>query len=251
MTGSASTAGQGFMLRLLPSFGLTWAGKPSAIPVRAQRLVVLLALAGRPLQRGVVASRLWPEVVNSRANASLRATLWSLPRDIPAIVVIENNLLAIHPGVDLELADARELALSIIEGNHGVEQATRARALLTEDLLPAWTEDWLDIERDLFRQLRLHALDALCVGLAEARHYASAIAVGLASVACEPTRESAHRALMAAHLMEGNRMEALRAYHGYLELARREMGIGPSGQMEALLQAALADDARYESITLR
>jgi DNA-binding SARP family transcriptional activator len=232
---------QGIMLRLLPSFGLTWAGRPSAIPVRAQRLVVLLALAGRPLQRGVVAARLWPDVVNSRANASLRATLWSLPRDIPALVVIENNLLAIHPGVGLELDEARDLALEIIEGACTDDRAARAQSLLTEDLLPDWTEEWLSTERDLFRQLRLHALDALCVRLAEARQYARAIAVGLASVACEPTRESAHRALMTAHLLEGNRMEALRIYHGYLAMARREMGIGPSQQLEDLFQAALAD----------
>lgn len=251
MIGPALTEGQGFTLQLLPSFGLTWAGRPSAIPVRAQRLVVLLALAGRPLQRGVVAARLWPDVVNSRANASLRATLWSLPRDIPSLVLIENCLLAIHPAVQLELVEARELAIAILDGKCGDEQETRARALLTDDLLPDWTEEWLTIERDLFRQLRLHALDALCVRLAEARHFASAIAIGLASVACEPTRESAHRALMTAHLLEGNRMEALRTYHGYLALARREMGIGPSGQMKALLQAALEDDAWYEMITSR
>lgn len=251
MTGSAGAADQGFTLSLLPSFGLTWAGRPSAIPIRAQRLVVLLALAARPLQRSVVAARLWPDVINSRANASLRATLWSLPRDTPSVVVVKNNSLAIEPTATIELVEARDLASRIIDGDVTDEGAHRAQALLTEDLLPDWSEEWLSVDRDLFRQLRLHALDALCVHLARAGQYASAIAIGLASVACEPTRESAQRALMTAHLLEGNRMEALRTYHSYLAIARREMGIGPSGHLEALLQAALEDDSRFEAITSR
>ena len=37
------------------------------------------------------------------------------------------------------------------------------------------------------------------------------IIAGLASVSSDPTRESAHRALMRAHLLEGNLSEAVRS----------------------------------------
>lgn len=250
MNGPPNAGGQAITLSLLPSFGLTWAGLPSVIPARAQQLVVLLALAATPLQRGVAAARLWPDVVNSRANASLRATLWGLTRGIPPLVVIQNNLLSIHPAVRVELTEARDFALAIIEGTCNDQQADRAYSLLVEDLLPDWSEDWLSAAREQFRQLRLHALDALCVRLAEAGQFARAITVGLAGVASEPTRESAYRALMTAHLLKGNRMEALRAYHAYLTVARREMGIGPSRQLEVLFQAAL-EDAPVRAITPR
>ena len=43
--------------------------------------------------------------------------------------------------------------------------------------------------------------------------FALAIIAGLASVSSDPTRESAHRALMRAHLLEGNPSEAIRQYH--------------------------------------
>ena len=73
------------------------------------------------------------------------------------------------------------------------------------ELLPHWYDDWVVIERERFRQLRLHALDALCESLAAAGRYAAAVEAGRASVAAEPLRESAHRLLIQAHLAEGNR----------------------------------------------
>jgi DNA-binding SARP family transcriptional activator len=46
---------------------------------------------------------------------------------------------------------------------------------------------------------------------------------------------------MTAHLLEGNRMEAIRQYHEYLAMARTEMGIGPSNHLQRLLHDALED----------
>ena len=40
------------------------------------------------------------------------------------------------------------------------------------ELLPDWYDDWVLLERERFRQLRLHALDALCDDLTRAgRHW--------------------------------------------------------------------------------
>ena len=95
------------------------------------------------------------------------------------------------------------------------------------------------LERERYRQLRLHALDKLCLLHAEAGRFALAIIAGLASVSSDPTRESAHRALMRAHLLEGNPSEAVRQYHRYMHVARTELGIGASPQLEDLLLDAL------------
>ncbi|HEY7050875.1 MAG TPA: BTAD domain-containing putative transcriptional regulator [Mycobacterium sp.] len=227
-------------LCLLPTFELTRDGVPIGLPSRAQRLIALLAVNDRPLSRSVVAARLWPDVVNARANASLRATLWSLPRDIPSLVLVEANTLLLDPSIRLDLDEVRQTANSILEGNYVCEKWC-ADPDLHDDLLTAWTDEWLTIERERFRQLRLHALDELCVLHARAGRFASGIAAGLASVSSEPTRESAHRALMTAHLLEGNRMEAIRQYHTYLDIARAEMGIGPSDHLQRLFLNALKD----------
>jgi DNA-binding SARP family transcriptional activator len=54
-------------------------------------------------------------------------------------------------------------------------------------------------------------------------------------VAAEPLRESAHRALIGAHLAEGNPGEALRQYQLFRGLLGRELGIEPSPRIRALL----------------
>ncbi|MGH8905014.1 MAG: AfsR/SARP family transcriptional regulator [Egibacteraceae bacterium] len=48
--------------------------------------------------------------------------------------------------------------------------------------------------------------------------YSQAIDAGLAAIAGEPLRESAHRALIRAYLAEGNPSEALRQYRIYRRL---------------------------------
>ena len=249
MDGDASVMRQA-LLRLLPVFEFSRAGGIAVLSSRAQRLVALLAIAERPLTRSVVAARLWPDVVNARANASLRATLWGFPRDEPSPVLVENNMLGLDPDIELDFAAARALANAVIDGDY-VGDDPECESVLQEDLLSAWPDEWLAIERERYRQLRLHALDDLCIIHARAGRYARAIAAGLASVSSEPIRESAHRALMTAHLLEGNRMEAIRQYHRYIEIARTEMGIGPSDHMQKLFREALEDAAGDETVTVR
>jgi hypothetical protein len=68
-------------------------------------------------------------------------------------------------------------------------------------MLPGWSDDWLVVERERYRQVRLHALVKLCLLHAEAWCYAPAIIAGFASVSSGPTRESGHRPLTSAHLL--------------------------------------------------
>jgi hypothetical protein len=66
---------------------------------------------------------------------------------------------------------------------------------------------------------------------------------GLAAVACDPLRESAHRRLAVIHMSEGNLAEALRQYHLYRELARSELGLPPSSQFRRLVAPLLGRPA--------
>ncbi len=249
-TVQAQAAARGLALSMLPTFELTLDGVSVALPSRAQRLIALLAIDDRPLCRTVVAARLWPDVVNARANASLRATLWSLPRSLPPVVQVDGNSLLLDPAIQLDLTEGRRLANAIVDGSY-VHQPEGGESHLHDDLLPAWADEWLVIEREGFRQLRLHALDELCVLHARAGRFARAVAAGLASVCSDPTRESAHRALITAHLLEGNRMEAIRQYHSYLEMAKAEMGIGPSDHLQRLFLSALQDAPDDDTMTRR
>jgi DNA-binding SARP family transcriptional activator len=57
-------------------------------------------------------------------------------------------------------------------------------------------------------------------------------------VSAEPLRESAHRALIAAHLREANYGEAIAQYERCYILLRDELGVAPSPCLRDLIQTA-------------
>lgn len=221
-------------LGLLHGFELRAEGHALELPLSAQRLVAFLALQDRPLQRLYVAGNLWLDSSEERANASLRTTLWRLGRNDCPIVEVTGNQVALAPEVSVDLHTVRARARCVLKHEH-VESADLDTLCLAGELLPDWYEDWVLIERERFRQLRLHALDALCEELTADGRYGAAIEAGHASVAAEPLRESAHRLLVAAYLAEGNAGEAVRQYRLFRDVLAAELGIAPSQQMEALV----------------
>ena len=70
-------------------------------------------------------------------------------------------------------------------------------------------------EQDQFHLQRIQALEEVCRTATETHDFGPATSAGLAAVCAEPLRESAVAALVAAHLGEGNRYEAVRRYHEY------------------------------------
>ena len=67
---------------------------------------------------------------------------------------------------------------------------------LSTDLLPDWYDDWVVIENEAWRQLRLHALEVLETRLAESGRMGEAIHAAVAVVNMEPLRESAQATLI-------------------------------------------------------
>ena len=84
------------------------------------------------------------------------------------------------------------------------------------------------LERERVRQLRMHALEALAEKLAAAGRYGEAVQAAYAAVVAEPLRESAHRAVVRVHLVEGNVAEAVRAYDSFRTMLAEELGVAPS-----------------------
>jgi len=107
-----------------------------------------------------------------------------------------------------------------------------------DELLPDWYDDWVIVDRERLRQLRLHVLDSMCRQLSSRGLHFEAIDVGLMAIAAEPLRESAHRALIEAHLAERNVAEARRQYVSYA-LLLRDAGCGtPSPSLTQLLRGS-------------
>jgi DNA-binding SARP family transcriptional activator len=109
------------------------------------------------------------------------------------------------------------------------------------ELLPDWYEDWVTFERERFRLLALHALEGMAASHTDQGRYRDAVECSLAAVRLEPLRESSHRALVSAHIAQGNLAEAVRQYHRYRDLLLTELGVEPTYHMnEILLSAGLS-----------
>lgn len=232
---AAGTTEWALTLRLLSSFAFARGGEDVALPVNVRRLVIFLSLQAHPLQRSHVAGTLWPETSDQRASANLRSALWRLNQLGCQLIVAKGSCLGIAPGVRIDLHENAARARQLLrDENSDIDDLDDS--LFYSDLLPDWYDDWLVIERERFHQLRLRALECLCERLTAIGGYARAVEAGLAAVAAEPLRESAHRALVKVHLAEGNLAEAVRQFEFYRRILKDELGLSPSPQIIELLQ---------------
>jgi DNA-binding SARP family transcriptional activator len=217
---------------LISGFELRQNGDVLGVPGSAQRLVAFLALHPRPLLRVFVAGTLWLESDEDHANASLRSALWRLQRLRCRLVTASASHVGLAPEIRVDVRIASRLAQELIACRAAPSKAEVEQICAAGDLLPDWYDEWLVIERERFRQLRLHALDAVCRRLRGARRFSEATEVGLAAIAAEPLRESAHRALIEVHLAEGNISEAIRQYETYRQLVADHLGAEPSSELQ-------------------
>jgi DNA-binding SARP family transcriptional activator len=226
-------------LRLLGGFALARDGEPVTLPISAQRLLALLALRGHRLRRAHVAGTLWPEATQTRSCANLRSALWRLHCSGLDLVTRTVTHVELATSVWVDTHDVVALARRLLDGAAACSHEDLDSTRFGGELLPDWDDDWLLVERERLRQLCLHSLEAQCRRLVAIGRYGAAVEAGLAAVAGEPLRESAHRALITVYLAEGNHSEALRQYQGYRGLLREELGLDPSRQMAELLEACL------------
>jgi DNA-binding SARP family transcriptional activator len=228
-------ARSGVLLSLLDAFELRCGDECVSLPLSAQRLLAFVALHERPLQRVYVAGSLWIQASDERAGASLRSSLWRLNRPGHRLVEATSTHLRLAPGVEVDVHRAFRLAERLLDGTASGEELDSASRTLGCEILPDWYDDWLLFERERFRQVSLHALEALTELLLRAGRVVRALEAALLAVRTEPLRESAHRALIRVHLAEGNRSEALRQYDLCRRLLRDRLDVEPSPQLLQLL----------------
>jgi DNA-binding SARP family transcriptional activator len=224
------------IIKLLGAFSVSVNHCSVALPSNAQRVLGFLAVTGLEQPRDSIAAHLWPGASPDRAMSNLRTALWRVRRAHPAIVRARRDSVRLEDGVavDYDLLTAR--ARQIIAENGSDESVIDlAPDLLEIELLPGWDEEWLLIDRERYRQLRIHALESLSCLLTTKGLFGRAIDVACAAIRVEPLHESAHAALIAAHIAEGNRTEAIRHFRSYSRLLADETGLAPSPRLEQLI----------------
>lgn len=234
-----------YTVTLLGGFGLAAGSTCVPLTAREQRVTALLALHGSQT-RARVAGLLWPDTDEHRARQNLRAAVATLARQAPGLVVSTHLDLTLLADVDSRafVAAAQDVLAAasgaVDPGDPGARLAVLATALvgdgpLAGDLLPGWYDDWVLVEAERLRHLRLHALESLSALLSAREAYGLALEVALAAVALDPLRESAHRAVIEVHASEGNVATALAQHERYRTRLARELQIAPSPRMDALL----------------
>jgi DNA-binding SARP family transcriptional activator len=151
--------------------------------------------------------------------------------------------LSLAEGVTVDLRDARALAHRILDRDATSvdnDLSPHSLAALSLDILPDWYEDWVLVEAEEWRQLRLHALEALVDRLIEVERFGEACAAALSAVRTEPLRESARAAVIRVHLAEGNQSSALEEFERYRTLLRAELDLEPTARLRNLLSGVKA-----------
>lgn len=236
-------------LDLIRDFEVRCAGAAITIPPASQRLVSFLAFQPKPVRRAYVSGTLWFASDEHHASASLRSALWRLHH--LNLISASNTHLWLNPCVDIDLHRVTGRTMEVLRRTPPDDTVVAtARDLIDvgDDILVGWYDDWVIVERERFRQLRLYAMDRIGEQLIESGRWYDALQVGLASTSAEPLRESAHRLLVRVHLMQGNVAEAIRQYALYVALLHEEMGVEPSPIMQDLVAPIVSGRARHFSV---
>jgi DNA-binding SARP family transcriptional activator len=229
--------GSGLQVSVLGSFGFSAAdGSRPALSGGSQRLLAFLALRNDAVTRGSAAGSLWPDASGDHAGSSLRSALSRLGSTRAAVAATDIDL-RLADDVTVDIRESQGLARGLLEPEFApaIELDATTISALSRDLLPDWYDDWLLPEAEEWRQLRLHALEALSDRLASAGRFAHAMSAALAAVRVDPLRESATAALIRVHLVEGNQADALCEFRRYRALLQRELGVEPTTNLFELV----------------
>jgi DNA-binding SARP family transcriptional activator len=235
MSAGDTQSGQ-IQVRLLGGFEFLLDDRPLRLPFSAQRVVAFLALQQLPVQRVYVAVNLWPDSTEQHAHASLRSALWRLGLRGLRVVTATPTHLGFGPSVQVDIDEASSRAKRLVHRTGPPEADDVVQLCDLGEILPDWYDDWVLLARERFHQLRLHALESICEQCAMDQRFGQAVDAGLAAVAIEPLRESAHRVLIASYLAEDNAADAVRQYVLYRQLVKDRLGLDPSPRMHELVR---------------
>lgn len=208
-----------------------------------QGLLAYLALrSDRPVSREVLAALLWPDESADDAHNNLRQAIFRL-----------RQLLGDgEDGGAPFLTVTRQTAQFNSDSDHSLDVGQFLRAIEAHDLdaaaaaysgelLHGFTcdsleyESWLRLERENLHQLALEAMFEAARDHLAAGRLDKAQAAARRQLVLEPWREPAHRQMMQAYALTGDRAAAVAQFETCRRTLRTELGIEPSQETIALL----------------
>jgi YVTN family beta-propeller protein len=221
-------------------------------PGRQGRLLFayLVAARGRPVPRDELADAIWGESPPATWEKALTVIASKLRGLVAEDGITLTNAFGCYrldlpegTWVDLFAAasgaqDAEE-ALAAGELDQARAAAESAESLARRPFLPGEDGTWVEHKRRDLADIRERALSVLadaCLRSGAARESAK---WAEELIALSPFREAGYRRLMEAHVVAGNRAEALRVYEQCRQLLAEELGAYPSPETDSIYRALL------------
>jgi len=220
---------------------------------KVRALLAYLAVEGdRPHARETLAGLLWPDYPDRSAFKNLRSALANLRQAIgdqqadPPFLLITRETVQFNQDSDavLDVAALGDLPRQPIAR---LEQALDVyRGCFLEGFSLADSsafEEWALVQREHLDRQVLEALRRLAAHHEAHGEYDQAVAAARRALALEPWDEEAHRLLMRALALGGQRSQALAQYETCRRLLRQELGVEPAQET-----VALAESIRQETL---
>jgi DNA-binding SARP family transcriptional activator len=221
----------GFNVGLLDRFSVRAGGRLMRLPAACQRLIAMVALDPDDADVSTIRSVLWHGSAPDIRAARLRAAMWRVRRECPGLLTSRERRVRIVETAEVDVRSATEVAAAVLRDEPGPasgDAVTNALRWLEEDLLPDWSEPWLEPHQRRHRELRLCALERLAKRLLVQGLNAYAIEAALHVIRDDPYRESAYQLLIAVHVSEGNNAEALQRFRALRRTLHEELGVEPT-----------------------
>ena len=212
-------------------------------------LAYLATERDRPHARDTLAGLLWPEYPQRSALNNLRSALANLRQAIgdreaqPPYLLISRETLQFNGQSDhiLDIAVLEQLHQLTPEKLQETVEGAGGR-FLEGFALPDSTpfEEWLRLKREQYNRLLLEALQCLAGHFESCGAYEQAAKYARQALALEPWMEEAHRQLMRALALGGQRSAALRQFEKCCSLLQDELGIEPEEETKSLAESIRA-----------
>lgn len=224
---------------------------------KALALLAYLCAESGPHRREQIATLLWPSQDRSQALQALRTTLARLRQslgdndrgDVSApYLLVEHQTVALNfrSGVELDLLALEEALQQQIPPSSATAETHLARlrqaaGLYRGDFLAGFSlpdapefEDWVDLQRERWKRNAALIFARLSQLQLDAGDTTGASETARRWIAQEPLDEAAHRLLMQALFIGGDRAGALRAYEICRATLEAELGAEPMPETLAL-----------------
>lgn len=225
----------GFKLNLFQCWQLWRDESEIRVAWRQQRLIAALAIYGsRP--RRYLSGLLWPESPEARAMESLRTSVHLVSSQVPGLLVNDGQALSLTDNVTVDLHEVINRIKQFGEPGSELSDDSFLACLQCGDLLPGWYDDWVVLEQQRLRNVRLRAFLVLARRWLDEGEAHKAVEAAESALELEPLHESLVALLMSAELKAGNRALALRTFETFRTNLEIELGIEPSDHLARLAE---------------